>query len=177
MRRVGALRRRRTMQRRVAPIAVAAAAVAAVVVLALVGCVPTAPTATKTSAVPAPTSSGAPTSRAGLGDQPTINLSGTAGQNRAYFDQLNQKLIKAGGDLGGRSFIDNLVKAGYPKTDMEVTPDRTTVNLAADNIQFSIRFGTTCLIGQYGNIGYASDVTKTLGTSRCLSGVTRPINW
>ncbi len=170
------MRRAASLQRRVAPI-VAAIAVAAVVVVALVGCVPTAPTATTSAAAPTASPSGPPTSSAAVGDQPTINLKGTAGQNQAYFDQLNQKLIKAGGDLGGRSFIDNLVKAGYPKSAMEVTPDRTTVNLAADNIQFSIRFGTTCLIGQYGNIGYASDVTKTLGTSRCLSGVTRPIDW
>lgn len=60
---------------------------------------------------------------------------------------------------------------------MELTPDRTTVNLAADNVSFSIRFGTTCLIGQYGNTGYASTVQKLLSTSRCLVGTTRTIDW
>jgi len=145
------------------------AAVGMLAVTALAGCVPSAPTPTKSAA---PVASGSATPA-----PPTINLTGTANQNKPYFDMVNQKLIAAGGDLSGRPFVDNLVKAGYPKADMEVTPDRTAANLAADNIQFSIRLGTTCLIGQYGNIGYASTVTKVLGTGRCLIGTTRPIDW
>lgn len=143
--------------------------IGAIAVLGLVGCVPAAPAPTKTAA--------APSASASASSGPTIDLAGTAGQNQAYFDQVNRAFIAAGGDLTGRPFIDNLVKVGYPKVNMELTPDRTSVNLAADNIQFSIRFGTTCLIGQYGNIGYTSTVTKTLGTSRCLVGTTRPIDW
>jgi hypothetical protein len=146
-------------------------AVAALATIALTGCVPSAPTPTRSAAV----ATAGPSSTASAG--PTIDLAGTAGQNQAYFDQVNRAFIAAGGDLTGRPFIDNLVKVGYPKVTMELTPDRTSVNLAADNIQFSIRFGTTCLIGQYGNIGYTSTVTKTLGTSRCLVGTTRPIDW
>ena len=155
-----------TLQRVVVPIVVAA-----ISVLALAGCVASTPKASKTTA-PA---TAAPSATASAG--PTIDLAGTAGQNQAYFDVVNQKFIAAGGDLRGRPFIDNLVKVDFPKANMEVTPDRTAVNLAADNIQFSIRFGTTCLIGQYGNTGYVSEVTKALGTSRCLVGTTRPIDW
>lgn len=158
------MRRRVTMRRAVVP-----TVVFATMAVALAGCVPAAPAPTKTAAA---TRSASPTPAA-----PTIDLVGTAGQNQAYFDAVNQKFIAVGGDLSGRPFIDELVKAGYPKTNMEVTPDRTSVNLAADNIQFSIRFGTTCLIGQYGNIGYSSTVTKVLGTGRCLVGTTRPIDW
>jgi hypothetical protein len=160
------MRRRRIVLRG----ALSAAAVAAAT-LALAGCVPSSPAPTKTAAATA-TSSASPTP-----DAPTIDLVGTAGQNQAYFDAVNEKFIAAGGDLSGRPFIDELVKAGYPKTNMEVTPDRTAVNLAADNIQFSIRFGSTCLIGQYGNVGYSSTVTKVLGTGRCLVGTTRTIDW
>ena len=94
--------------------------------------------------------------------KPTLNLQGTASDNLAYFDYVNKNFIDEGGDLSGRPFIDNLVKAGFPKVDMEVTPDRTTVNLAADNISFSVRLGKTCLIGQYGNTGYASTAQKLL---------------
>jgi hypothetical protein len=108
---------------------------------------------------------------------PTLDPNGTADQNLAYFDYVNKKLIAAGGDLSGRPFIDNLVKAGFSKVDMEVTPDRTTVNLAADNISFSVRMGNTCLIGQYGNTGYSSTAQKLLSTSRCLVGTTRTIDW
>jgi hypothetical protein len=148
-----------------------AVGIVAVAVAVLTGCVPAAPAATQ-SASTSPTPSSSATA-----DAPTIDLTGTANQNRAYFDAVNEKFIAAGVDLSGRPFIDNLVKAGYPKVDMEVTPDRTSVNLAADNIQFSIRFGTTCLIGQYGNVGYASTVTTMLSTGRCLVGITRPIDW
>ena len=154
-----------TVQRAAMPVAILALAV-----LALSGCVPT--SAKPTTTVTAPTTAASATPGG-----PTINLAGTAGQNQAYFDAVNQKFITAGGDLSGRPFIDNLVKAGYPKVNMELTPDRTSVNLAADSIQFSIRFGTTCLIGQYGNVGYTSTITQALQTNRCLVGTTRPIDW
>ncbi len=108
---------------------------------------------------------------------PTIDLSGNAAQNLPYFDKVNKALIAKGGTLDGRAFIDNLVAAGYPKTAMEVTPDRTSINLAADNIEFSVRLGSTCLVGEYGNIGYASTSQRVFSTGRCLAGKTRPIDW
>jgi len=147
------------------PAALAAIGLAALTVGALAGCVPT----------PASTPTAKPTSSATAA--PTLDLQGTAQQNRAYFDYVNKKFIDEGGDLSGRPFIDNLVKAGFPKSDLEVTPDRTTVNLAADNISFSVRLGKTCLIGQYGNTGYASTAQKLLSTGRCLIGTTRTIDW
>jgi hypothetical protein len=157
------MRRVDTLQR-----VVVAAALATALAAALAGCVPASPVATHT-----PSNSSAPTASAA----PTLDPNGTADENLAYFDYVNKKLIDAGGDLSGRPFIDNLVKAGFSKVDMEVTPDRTTVNLAADNISFSVRLGSTCLIGQYGNTGYSSTAQKLLSTSRCLVGTTRPINW
>lgn len=156
------MRRVETLHRAALPTVLAAAVVAS-----LVGCVPTA----------APSHPPKPTSSSTGEETPTINLNGTANQNLPYFDYVNEKFIAAGGDLSGRPFIDNLVKAGYAKVNMEVTPDRTTVNLAADNISFSIRFGDTCLIGQYGNTGYNSTVQKLLSTGRCLVGTTRKIDW
>ncbi|HEU0206743.1 MAG TPA: hypothetical protein VFQ74_08645 [Pseudolysinimonas sp.] len=143
------------------------AVLGAAVIIALAGCVPT-PTPTRTPA-PKPSASSPAT--------PTLDLQGSAAENLAYFDYVNQKFIAEGGDLSGRPFIDNLVKAGFPKADMEVTPDRTSVNLAADNISFSVRLGTTCLIGQYGNTGYSSTALKLLSTGRCLVGTTRKIDW
>ena len=154
------MRRVETLQRVVLPVAVAVALVGS-----LIGCVPTA----ASTATPKPSGSSSGT--------PTLNLNGTANQNKAYFDYVNKKFIAQGGDLSGRPIIDNLVKAGFPKVDMELTPDRTTVNLAADNISFSVRLGNSCLIGQYGNTGYASTVQKLLSTSKCLIGTTRKIDW
>lgn len=145
-------------------------AAVALLTLALTGCVeapdPTpVPTATPT---PAGTATPAP---------PEIDLDGSADDNLAYFDLVNAELIDAGGALDGRAFIDNLVAAGYPKSDMEVTPDVTAIGIAADNIQFAIRLNGTCLIGQYGNVGYHSTTAGLLSTGRCLVGQTRPIDW
>lgn len=140
----------------------------AVLTFTLAGCVET-PTP-----IPTPTSTSGATAAP---VDPEIDLEGSAGDNRAYFDQVNAELIAAGGALDGRAFIDNLVAAGYTKADMEVTADRTAINIAADNIQFSIRLNGTCLIGQYGNIGYASTTAELLSTGRCLVGQTRPIDW
>jgi hypothetical protein len=141
----------------------------AVLALSLSGCVET-PIPTPT---PTATASASPASPSG----PEIDLDGSAADNLEFFDLVNTELIAAGGALDGRAFIDNLVAVGYPKADMEVTPDSTAINIAADNIQFAVRLNGTCLIGQYGNIGYASTTADVLSTGRCLVGATRPINW
>jgi hypothetical protein len=139
----------------------------AVLALALTGCVD----------APEPTPTPTTTASASPEPEPTLDLEGSARDNHAYFDLVNTDLIAAGGTLDGRAFIDNLVAAGFPKTDLEVTPDRTAINIAADNIQFAVRLNGTCLIGQYGNIGYASTTGDVLSTDRCLVGATRPIDW
>lgn len=147
----------------------AVAAVALVAVALLAGCTP-APAAS-----PARTASVAPT------PTPTasaaIDLTGNASENKPYFDQVNKALIAKVGSPKGRDFIDGLVAAGYPKTAMEVTPDKTSVNLDADNIEFSVRLGSTCLVGEYGNVGYASSAQRVFSTGRCLAGTTRAIDW
>jgi hypothetical protein len=152
------------VQNQIARAALVATALLFAVVLA--GCVdapePT-PTATETAAP--------------VDNTPKINLDGTAADNKEFFDIVNNDLIAAAGALDGRAFIDNLIAAGYPRADMEVTPDHTAINGAADNIQFSIRLNGTCLIGQYGNIGYASTTAALLTTGKCLVGATRPIDW
>lgn len=138
--------------------------------LALAGCVPSAaPMPTPPSATPSPGES--------LPPEPELNLNGTAAQNQTFFDQVNGELIAAGGALDGRAFIDNLVEAGYIKASMELTPDSTAAGNKADNIQFSVKLNGTCLIGQYGNVGYSSTFGPQLADGRCLIGTTRPIDW
>lgn len=143
--------------------------VGAVVVLALASC--SAP-----STMPTPTSH--PTSSATSTPTPTPSpepmFDGTADDNQAYFDAVNRDLIAAGGTLDGGAFVDNLVAHGYPREAMEVTPDKTAIGVGADNIVFSIRFGETCLLGQWGNIGYTSLVAPVLSTGRCIIGTARP---
>ncbi len=106
---------------------------------------------------------------------PTLQPETSAADNQAFFDLA--AATRAGVD--GRAFVDALVAHGFDKTQMEVTFDRTHVDLAADTIQFSVRFNGECLIGQDGPAsgGYHSAVTPLLASGTCLVGTTRQIDW
>lgn len=147
-------------------------ALSATLGIGLVGCVESPPMPTPTATVGTTSPSPGPTEP----PPPEIDLGGTAEENQPYFDLINRATVEAGG-RDGRSFIDALVAAGYSKESMEVTPDRTSINAQADNIQFSVRLNGTCLIGQYGGAGYASYAGPILADGRCLIGTTRPIDW
>jgi len=109
--------------------------------------------------------------------EPTLDTNGSALQNLDYFDAVNERLLEEQESPDGRAFIDNLIAAGFDREAMEVTPDRTAVDLEADNIQFSVRIGDECLLGQFGNTGYVSVVGDALTNGKCLVGKTRPIDW
>ena len=142
---------------------------ASALIVALAACTPTAPMPQPTP--PSESMSGAPTPS----PTPTIVPDGTAAQNKPYFDQVNRATIAEHGKRPkGRQFIAGLVAAGYDKADMELTPDTTSVNLPADSIQFSIRFGETCLIGQSGIMGYHSFTGPVISNGQCLLGTARP---
>lgn len=154
----------------------AGAAVALAVLLsACTGAQPGAPTPTSphTTAAVSPTPTPTPSAA------PALVPGGTAAQNLPYFDQVNKATIAANPGAEGRAFIDALVAAGFTKSDMQLTPDTTTIGLKANSIQFSVQFGDTCLIGQYGTDagGYNSTTSATLATGGCLIGQTRPIDW
>lgn len=150
------------------PRLLSAAVIAASAALVLAGCTAPDPVPTTT----APVASQAPTPEPTVVPEPVFD--GTAAENREFFDWLNEGLIESGSSLNGPAFIDNLVGAGYPRELMEVTPDTTSIGIAADNVVFSIRFGEECLLGQWGNIGYTSAVATVLSTGRCIVGTERP---
>ncbi|MDR6970317.1 DUF6993 domain-containing protein [Leifsonia shinshuensis] len=166
--------------RRTGPFAVSAVvfAASAAVALGLAGCAgapaPSAsPAASTAVAVPSP----APTASAPAAI--ALVPGGTAEQNLPYFDQVNHATLAANPNAQGRDFIDALVAAGFQKSDMQVTVDTTTIGLKANSIQFSVRMGDTCLIGQNGADagGYWSEVVPVLSTGTCLVGQTRAIDW
>ena len=151
-----------------------AGVLAAAVLLAVVGCgaVPLKPTPTErhaASRTPAPTPTVAP----------TFDLAGDAQTNRKFFDQVSLGVLAVNPEAGGADFINALIARGFDKSHMEVTPDRTVVDLVADSIQFSVRINDECLIGQNGAAtqGYHSMVAPTLATGMCLVGTTRQIDW
>lgn len=156
-------------------VSVVAAALGLAITASLTGCVgggSAQTTATATNAAsPSPTS----TTPAVVEFHP----GGTAQANRAFFDKVNNATLAAKPSALGRDFIDALVAAGFTKTDMQLTPDTTTIGLKANSIQFSVQMGSSCLIGQNGADagGYSSQVTPVLGTGGCLIGKTRAIDW
>jgi Domain of unknown function (DUF6993) len=165
------------MARRLGITAVLAFAGAAILV-GVTGCTAPAPVPTATpssSARPTPSALPAPV----IPDVPALRPELSADQNLEYFDSVNVAVVAANGSAGGRDFIDALVAAGFDKSQMEVTADRTSVDLQADSVLFAIRFQGECLVGQYGpsSGGYHGAVRPMLGTGRCLVGQTRPIDW
>ena len=103
----------------------------------------------------------------------------SAADNLDYFTSLADAAVTADSDADGRAFVDALVAGGFDKAAMQVTADTTTVDLAADSVQFSVVFNGECLVGQYGpaSDGLHSMVAPLLGTGRCLVGATRQIDW
>ncbi len=102
---------------------------------------------------------------------------GDATANKPYFDQVVEEAVAPSGRQGGREIIDALVEAGFDKAQMEVTPDRTSVDLEADTIEFSVRIGRECLVGQSGKGNTRTRLLPMLGTGKCLVGKTRAIDW
>jgi hypothetical protein len=125
---------------------------------------------------PAPLPSASSGSSAGPGG-PKLVPDGTAKENLSFFDATNEALLLTTPKPDGRGFIDSLVAAGFTKSDMEVTPDKTAIGLDRDNIQFSVKFGKQCIIGQFGNVGYHSTLAPITQTGSCLVGLTRAIDW
>jgi hypothetical protein len=152
---------------------VALAAVAAA--LALTGCVQTPPTPSPAKPTTSVTATGTPSATPSAA--PTLAPGGTAQQNLAYFDLVNARLFASNGGANGRTIIDSLVAAGFTKADMQVTPDKTSINGNVDSILFSVRFGEQCLIGQHGGGGYSSTVQAALAGGTCIVGRTRAITW
>jgi hypothetical protein len=152
--------------------------VIAALAVGLTGCLP--------AAAPTPTHSAHATLRAAHPTAtptpvPTYNPRGTARQNLAYFDRVGQALFAssqgAAASTQGELIVNWFVAHGFTKANMEVTPDKTSIGLAAWNIEFSVKMNKSCLIGQAGNVGFQSTAQPLLATGKCLIGLTRPIDW
>ena len=149
------------------------ASVSILLLAGLAGCVAQQPTPGPTdaqSSAPAPSGSPSPSS------SPTPQPTGAAAEQER-FDAAMADVLATNADPDGRTVIDTLVAAGFDKAAMELTPDTTAIGLDADSIQFSVRIGEECIVGQSGNVGYHSAVLPVLSTNTCLAGKTRAINW
>ncbi|KAA9111629.1 hypothetical protein F6B43_03215 [Microbacterium rhizomatis] len=81
-------------------------------------------------------------------------------------------------NVTGRAYIDALAAVGFDKAAMQLTSDTTTVGNPAESIQFSVRWGDQCLVGQVGPAtGKAVTVILPgLADGTCLIGATVPID-
>lgn len=104
---------------------------------------------------------------------------GDAEANLPYFTSIVQNVAAGGESASGRAYVDALVSGGFDKGAMQVTEDESTVGNPAESIQFSVRWGEECLMGQVGPATGApvTTVMSGLATGGCLVGATRPIDW
>lgn len=140
-------------------------------VLSFAACTPT-PTPTQTTAAPTATPTPTPTG-------PALVPDGSAEENLPLFAQVVNTVAATDARAQGRAYIDALVAAGFPKAQMQVTNDLTTVGNPADSIQFSVKWAGECLVGQVGPSTPAPTalVLPLVPGDTCLIGQTRPIDW
>lgn len=166
---------------RLHPRPVAVLTATAALAVAIAGCTATPPPAPSeaapeaTSSAPLPEAGGSAASPSA----PALSPTGSATENLPLFTQLVSQVWGGADQAAGRAYIDALVAGGFDKTAMQVTPDQTVIGNPAESIEFSVRWGEECLVGQVGpSIGDpVTAVLPGLSTGGCLIGQTRPIDW
>jgi hypothetical protein len=142
----------------------------------LTGCTAPSPSSspTPTTPIPSPTASAAPTPAG-----PALVPDGSASDNLPLFAQITESVWASADRPFGRAYVDALVAAGFDKSAMQVTHDTSTVGNPAESIQFSVRWGDECLVGQVGPAtgDPVAVVVPALAEGGCLVGNTRPIDW
>lgn len=124
-----------------------------------------------------PSGSAAPSSTA-IAVEPTLRPGGSAAANQQWFDFVNTQHFAVHGVGDSQSIVNDLVASGFVKADMQITPDRTALNIAVDAITVSVRINGECLIGQFSPGGYHGIIAPAIGGgTTCLTGETLPIDW
>jgi hypothetical protein len=125
-----------------------------------------------------PSASPTPTSTVSAEPMPVFLPEGDAQDNKTFFDRILSGVATADQKQPGRAMVNALVRAGFRKKSIQLTPDRTRTDLEADSVIVAIRMGRSCLIGQRTNDRkYYSSIETALKTGGCLVGTTRKINW
>jgi hypothetical protein len=148
-------------------------------VVLLAGCtVPDPAPSSETAAVP-PASTPVPSHTAAAPSGPVFVPDGTATENLEIFSAVTASVWNSDARGSGRAYVDALVATGFDKGSMQVTEDVSTVGNPAESIQFSVRWGDECLIGQVGPATGepVAVVVPVLAEGTCLVGETRPIDW
>lgn len=152
--------------------------------LALAGCTPSPevdPTGTPSGSASESSEPNGPTGdpTSDVSPEPRLVPEGTAADNLPLFAAVTAAVWASDDRAAGRAYVDALTAAGFDKAAMQVTHDRSTVGNPAESIQFSVRWGEECLVGQVGPAtgDPVAVVVPVLAEGTCLVGATRPIDW
>lgn len=97
---------------------------------------------------------------------------GSAQDNLPFIDYVLREAGAGAGIFGSLDAVAVLEEVGFSRTDMEVTSDRTKLELAAESITIAVVIDGECAMGQWGADWYSSSVASVLGTGTCLVGDT-----
>jgi hypothetical protein len=97
---------------------------------------------------------------------------GSAQDNLPYIDYVLTEAGAGTGIFGSLDAVSALEGAGFSRADMEVTSDRTKLELAAESITIAVIIDGECAMGQWGASWYSSSVVPVLGAGTCLLGDT-----
>jgi hypothetical protein len=97
---------------------------------------------------------------------------GSAEENLPYIDYVLTQAGAGTGLFGSLDAVAVLENAGFDRAHMEVTSDRTALELAAESITIAVIIDGQCALGQWSSDWYASTVTPVLGAGTCLLGDT-----
>jgi hypothetical protein len=97
---------------------------------------------------------------------------GSAEDNLPYIDYVLTQAGAGTGLFSSRDAVAALENAGFDRANMEVTSDRTALELAAESITIAVIIDGECALGQWSSGWYVSSVTTLLGTGTCLLGDT-----
>jgi len=97
---------------------------------------------------------------------------GSAEDNLPFIDYVLTQAGAGTGLFGSLDAVSALENAGFDRANMEVTSDRTALQLAAESITIAVIIDGECALGQWSSGWYSSAVTPLLGAGTCLLGDT-----
>ena len=109
---------------------------------------------------------------------PTYAPGGGADENKAIFDATLKQLVAADPEVSGETMAQGLIDAGFDKTQIEFTRDRTTIDLEAAFVMIAVKMpDDRCLVGQRNAKGYVSEVLAPISTGQCIVGAPLKVDW
>jgi len=103
---------------------------------------------------------------------PVFVEGGSAEENLPYITWVLGQAGAGVGLFGSLDAVAALEEAGFERSAIEVTSDRTSLELAAESISVSVLVDGDCAIAQWSGDWLVSSVQPVLGSGTCLLGDT-----